>query len=207
MTNGTDHQISDYYVFHYTYMRDQELTQITAPSPGFSYDPAYDALGRCVKRSATANNTTTTTYYIYDGDKPILEYNANNALVGFNVYGKGVDEILQRGAYGADNLWHWYFLNQDHEGSVTHLTRTFTEQSSKNIATTPLAPRVSMTVVDARNTTSYNNRFLIYRQRIFRSMDLRLPSASLPRLSGPVHERRPEAVRRRRLQSLSLLPQ
>ena len=33
-------------------MRDQELTQITAT--GFTYDFAYDALGRCVKR--TVNN-------------------------------------------------------------------------------------------------------------------------------------------------------
>jgi RHS repeat-associated protein len=161
VTNGTDHQISDYYVFHYTYMRDQELTQITAPTvPGFSYDPAYNALGRCVKRSATANNTTTTTYYIYDGDKPILEYNANNALVGFNVYGKEVDEILQRGAYGADNLWHWYFLNQDHEGSVTHLTDvygTIIEKYRYDAFGTPSLYDGGGAQI---STTAYNNRFL-----------------------------------------------
>ena len=83
MTNGNEHEISDYYGFHYTYMRDQELTRVTAQGPpALTYDLAYDALGRCVKR---AINNTTTTYYIYDGDKPILEYNVNNALVNKQV--------------------------------------------------------------------------------------------------------------------------
>jgi hypothetical protein len=62
VTNGNEHEISGYYGFHYTYMRDQELTRVTAQGPpALTYDLAYDALGRCVKR--TINNTTTT-YYI-----------------------------------------------------------------------------------------------------------------------------------------------
>jgi RHS repeat-associated protein len=66
-----------------------------------------------VKR--TLNNVIT--YYIYDGEKPILEYNSAGAMVGRNVYGKGIDEILMR-----TDLTQTYYFQQDHEGSVTHLT-------------------------------------------------------------------------------------
>jgi RHS repeat-associated protein len=50
---------------------------------------AYDALGRCVKRTLSGGPTT---YYVYDGDKPIVEYDSSGASAGVNVYGKGVDE-------------------------------------------------------------------------------------------------------------------
>src|SRR5581483_7434368 len=53
------------------------------------YSMAYDALGRCMKRTLTGGPTT---YYVYDGDKPILEYDSSGASVGVNVYGKGVAE-------------------------------------------------------------------------------------------------------------------
>jgi RHS repeat-associated protein len=175
VTNGDDHGIQVYGGFTYAYMRDQELTRISAP--GLTYDVAYDALGRCVKR--TANGAAI--YYIYDGDKPILEYNANNGLVGFNVYGKGIDEIIERGAYGADNQWHWYFLNQDHEGSVTHLT-----DGSGNIIERYRydafgAPSIYAPNWTQRTASSYNNRFLFtgreylgawvydYRARVYHS--------------------------------------
>jgi len=38
------------------------------------------------------------------------------------VYGKAIDEIIERGATGSDGIWLWYFYQQDHEGSVTHVT-------------------------------------------------------------------------------------
>lgn len=144
------------------------MTKITAPSvPGWSLDFAYDALGRCVKRSSTANNTTTTSYFIYDGDKPILEYNGNDGLVGFNVYGKRVDEMIERGARGADNLWHWYFLNQDHEGSVTHLTDsdgTILEKYRYDVFGTPSLYDGNGNSIQ---TTAYNNRFLFTGREYF----------------------------------------
>jgi RHS repeat-associated protein len=177
LTNGDDHEIQQYGGFTYHYMRDQELKQITAT--GFTYDFAYDALGRCVKRTV---NDAMTTYYFYDGDKPILEYDGtNNALVGFNVYGKGVDEIIQRGAYGTDNLWHWYFLQQDHEGSVTHLTDfngAIIERYRYDAFGTPSIYAPNWTV---RTGSSYSNRFLFtgreylgawvydYRARVYHS--------------------------------------
>jgi RHS repeat-associated protein len=155
VTNGNDHEISDYYGLHYTYMRDQELTKVTAT--GLTYDLAYDALGRCVKRTV---NSTSTTYYFYDGEKPILEYNENNALVGFNLYGKGIDEIIERGAYGTDNQWHWYFLNQDHEGSVTHLTDASGNIIERYRYDAFGAPTIYAPNWTVRNTSSFNNRFL-----------------------------------------------
>ena len=177
--NGREHEISDdYYGFHYTYMRDQELTRISFNGPpALTYDLAYDALGRCVKR--TANGAIT--YYIYDGEKPILEYNVNNALVGFNLYGKGIDEIIERGAYGADNQWHWYFLNQDHEGSVTHLTDASGNVIERYRYDAFGAPTIYAPNWTVRNTSSFNNRFLFtgreylgawiyeYRARVYHS--------------------------------------
>jgi RHS repeat-associated protein len=154
VTNGPDHEIQMHSGFTYQYMRDQELVQVTAG--GFTWDFAYDALGRCVKRAVSTGSTV---YYIYQGDKPILEYNEGNALVGFNVYGKGIDEIVERGAYGADSQWHWYFLNQDHEGSVTHLTDadgTIIEKYRYDVFGAPSFYNGGGQI----STTAFNNRFL-----------------------------------------------
>ena len=65
------------------------------------------------------NNTTT--YYVYDGEKSILEYNGGGALYARNLYGKGIDEILARLDVTV-NAGQWFYYQQDHEGSVTHLT-------------------------------------------------------------------------------------
>jgi hypothetical protein len=54
----------------------------------------YDALGRCVNRSLSGAPDT---YYIYDGEKPILEYNSTGGRTGYNLYGKGIDEPSEWG--------------------------------------------------------------------------------------------------------------
>jgi RHS repeat-associated protein len=72
----------------------------------------YDALGRCVSR--TLNGSTT--YYYYDGEKPIMECNAAGGILANNVYGLSIDEIIVR--YQGSNTYYFY---QDHEGSVTHV--------------------------------------------------------------------------------------
>ena len=82
------------------------MTQISAQ--GLTYDLAYDALGRCVKRTWNGNST----YYIYDGEKPILEYMSNGALAR-NLYGRGIDEILMRYDQ-AVNGGQWFYFQQDH---------------------------------------------------------------------------------------------
>jgi RHS repeat-associated protein len=157
VTNGNDHEIQVYGGFTYTYMRDQELTRISAP--GLTYDVAYDALGRCVKRSVNGDPA----YYIYDGDKLILEYRSNGALAR-NLYGIGIDEILQRYDQ-AVNGGQWFYFQQDHEGSVTHLTNwnngsgQIIERYRYDAFGTPTIYAPDWTP-RTPPTSSYNNRFL-----------------------------------------------
>jgi RHS repeat-associated protein len=159
ITNGYEHEINGYNNVGYTYMQDEHLIRVS--SGNTTYDLAYDALGRCVKRtvrtqtvgihqpdstprprptphprptppppsptpSATPSPTPpgqveVTKYYVYDGERPILEYDPNRELLGYNLYGKGVDEILVRFDPTGPDPQPFYF-QQDHEGSVTHLT-------------------------------------------------------------------------------------
>jgi RHS repeat-associated protein len=154
--NGPEHEISDYQGNHYTYRNDEQLISVQIGTN--DYRLVYDALGRCVKRTLNSDNNAT--YYVYDGEKPILEYDANGNRVGFNLYGKGIDEILKRGAYGTDSQWHWYFFQQNHEGTVTHLTDasgTVIERYRYDVFGAPIiyAPNWSV-----RSITSYDNRFL-----------------------------------------------
>lgn len=57
------------------------------------------------------------TYYLYDGDKPIIEYKANGTQAGLNVYGKGVDEILMRSDYVANPAGQGYFISRTGTGT------------------------------------------------------------------------------------------
>ena len=157
IVNGNDHQISqcrgpgDTQLLVYTYLNDEHL--IRAASGSNSYDLAYDALGRCVKR--TLNGTPT--YYIYDGEKPVLEYNSNGTIAARNLYGKGIDEILMR-TVPAKN-WTLYY-QQDHEGSVTHLTNgsgRVIEKYKYDVFGEPTF--YSGTNVEIDHST-FNNRFL-----------------------------------------------
>jgi RHS repeat-associated protein len=161
VSNGPEHEISsfqgptDAQPVNYQYMKDEHLIRVA--SGNSTYDLAYDALGRCVKRTLVTASTTgpgssprprptphprpsvpppsptpsaspsptppgqlkVTKYYIYDGERPILEYDANGELAGYNLYGKGVDEILLR-----FDPWlpQTFYYQQDHEDSITHLT-------------------------------------------------------------------------------------
>ena len=64
-----------------------------------------------------------TTFYIYDGEKPIMEYRLNDlSRPAKNVYGKGVDEILMRYDPSLTQNQTFYY-QQDHEGSVIYLTK------------------------------------------------------------------------------------
>jgi hypothetical protein len=79
------------------------------------------------RNSVTDTGNTTTyhpnnTYYIYDGEKPIQEYKSDGARAGYNVYGKGIDEILLRADYAIISTAQGYFFQQDRNGNVTHLT-------------------------------------------------------------------------------------
>jgi hypothetical protein len=77
---------------------------------------AYDALGRCVKRVKGGWDAK---YIYYDGERELLECGSGGGPSYRNVYGKGVDEIVTR---TDTTLALTYYFQQDHEGSVTHLT-------------------------------------------------------------------------------------
>jgi hypothetical protein len=120
VSNNNQHQIQSYRDVTYTYRNDEQL--VRAQGGSNDYWMLYDALGRCVKRSLNTGNGYADKFYIYDGEKPILEYDGQNqALIGRNVYGKGVDEILMRTDYTFNPTAVFYYQH-DHEGSVTHLT-------------------------------------------------------------------------------------
>ena len=158
ITNGSEHEISvfkgpnDTQQVNYYYSNDEHLKQASAGSN--NYYLYYDALGRCVKRALNA----LTTYYIYDGEKPILEY-SSSGIVGRNVYGKGIDEILMRSNPGVNSGQPFYYA-QDHEGSVTHLLNS----SGNKIETYTYDAFGAPTLYDGSGdqiaSTAYNNRFL-----------------------------------------------
>ena len=109
---GPEHQIGSFENTNYSYVGDSYVAQITGN--GTTYTVGYDALGRCVKRTFGA----ATTYYVYDGEKPIAEYNPAGTQIANNVYGKGIDEILMR--FDTAVVGHeLYFYQDDHEGNIT----------------------------------------------------------------------------------------
>ena len=125
-------------------------------SSASTYNLYYDALGRCVKR--TLNGLTT--YYIYDGEKPILEYRSSDlSHPAKNLYGKGIDEILMR--YDPSfNPAMTYYYQQDHEGSVTQLVNT----SGDVIESYKYDVFGALAIYDANgnplSSSVYSNRFL-----------------------------------------------
>jgi RHS repeat-associated protein len=116
VSNGPEHEIAGYQGLSYTYTGDRQLASITGN--GSSYAMAYDALGRCVKR--TLNGATI--YYTYDGPHPIYEWKADGTVAGWNLYGQGIDEILLRADFQVLSNGQGYFFQQNRLGSVTHLT-------------------------------------------------------------------------------------
>ena len=169
ITNGSEHEINSFQGLYdtqlvtYQYLNDEHLINVW-DSGGSRYF-YYDALGRCVKRSPTMANNGNTTYYIYDGEKPILEY-SSTGIVGRNVYGKGIDEILMRTDPGVNGGYPFYYA-QDHEGSVTHLldgrsspasqTGNVIEQYHYDAFGLPTFYNANTNQI---NSTAYNNRFL-----------------------------------------------
>ena len=73
----------------------------------------YDGLGRCVKRTLNGVGTV----FVFDGWKPIMEWDDNGDLQAWNVYGPGADEILLRhqGPYG------YIRFHLDRHGNVAFL--------------------------------------------------------------------------------------
>jgi hypothetical protein len=144
--------------------------------------------------------------------KPILEIASTGDLAGWNIYGKGIGEILMR-AYGAIPT---YYFQHDRNGNVTHLTKgsgTIVEKYKYDAF--GVVKIYNGSGVEIPNT-AYNNRFLfIGREYAATYAGNYIPAFYVLRISsprvqsdlGPVHERRPQRLRRGRLQSLPLRPQ
>jgi RHS repeat-associated protein len=98
VTNNNEHQIAAYNSVGYGYYGDTYLS--SAAWGGIVYRYYYDALGRCVVRTVTANNVTTNNYYLFDGEHWVMEYDATGKEVGNAVYGLGIDEIIARANNG-----------------------------------------------------------------------------------------------------------
>src|SRR5438128_1075404 len=107
VTVGSEHEIAAFQNINYTYINDERLKSVISGSN--NYQLAYDALGRCVKR--TLNSVIT--YYVYDGEKPIVEYSSPTAITAKNLYGKGIDEILRRDDYTITPT-RTFYCQQDH---------------------------------------------------------------------------------------------
>src|SRR5215472_2685813 len=150
ISNGSEHEISAYNGVSYGYINDERLKSATIGTT--VYTMTYDALGRCMKRTLSSGPTT---FYIYDGEKPVLEYDSSGASVGTNVYGKGVDELLERVAVGVV-----YYPQQNHEGSVTLLTGTDGSVIERYRYDAFGAPTFYTGTWGARSNTIYDNRFL-----------------------------------------------
>ena len=116
VTNGANHEITNYLDTEYTYLNDTRLAQASYSdgSGTHLYRLGYDALGRCVKRTTGESSVV---YYIYDGEKPIYEFDPNGGTPSANVYGRGIDEIIARSNNG-DGQYPF----QDRLGSVIVVT-------------------------------------------------------------------------------------
>ncbi len=153
--NGPEHEIQSYNSVAYGYINDERLE--SAMTGSTTYSMVYDALGRCMKRSISNGATT---YYIYDGEKRILEYDSGWTSVGINLFGKEVDELLERIAIGSDSNWWAYFPQQNHEGSVTLLTDSTGSAIERYRYDAFGAPTIYDANWNSRSNTIYDNRFL-----------------------------------------------
>ncbi len=118
VTNGASHEISSYNGTNYQYIGDTYLAKAATTTGNNSYTLFYDALGRCVKRTTVINGgTAVTDYYLFDGEHWIMEYDANGTNTGNAIYGREMDEMIERGVNGQG--W-WYF--PDRNGNISVVT-------------------------------------------------------------------------------------
>jgi RHS repeat-associated protein len=111
----------------------------------------YDGLGRCVKR--TFNGVAT--ILIYDGWKPIAEFDAWDRFQAWNVYGPGPDEILlrQRGEDG------YLRFGLDRHGNVAFLFDNDGRMQEKYTYDVFGGPTITGPAGDIRGTSYYGHCF------------------------------------------------
>ena len=154
--NGLNNEIASYDGKTYSYLNDTHLAQVSYGdvSGTHLYQLGYDALGRCVRRSTGGSSTA---YYIYDGERPIFEFDSGGGTPSTNVYGRGIDEIIARSNHGAGQ-----YPMQDREGSVILVTGgdgTILESYRYDAFGGPTIKKPDGTVITT-GASLINNRFL-----------------------------------------------
>src|SRR5205823_6155498 len=85
-----------------------------------------------------------------------VEYNSAGAVVARNLYGKGIDEILMR----IDATLGTFYYQDDHEGSVTHLTNSTGSVVESYTYDVFGAPTIFDSSHVPRPSSQFNNRFM-----------------------------------------------
>jgi len=110
----------------YSYNAENQLTGYTKYLAGVEATTAvykYDPLGRRISKVVTTSDSPLTTYYVYDNEDIIAEYDETGTLIKTYLHGPGIDEPLVMKKNGND-----YFYSADVLGSIRAIT-----DSNKNI--------------------------------------------------------------------------
>ncbi len=120
MGHGASHEMTNDGTSGYLYMGDSYLAQAT--SGNNVYTLYYDALGRCVKRTIViSGGAATASYYLFDGEHWIMEYDQTGANTSTVLYGRGIDEVIKRDVKvnGVMQAWHYF---PDRNGNTSVVT-------------------------------------------------------------------------------------
>ena len=113
VTNGPSHEITTYGGTSYYYIGDTYLAQ--AVSGNNTLQLYYDPLGRCIMRSIN----DVSTFYIFDGEHWIVEFDTSNVIVSNVLYGRGIDEVIARANHYAPNGSEFQWFYPDRNGNIS----------------------------------------------------------------------------------------
>jgi len=111
-----------------TFVYDTE-NRLTGASGAKSATLTYDPLGRLYQ----ATTGSTTTRFLYDGDRLIAEYSTGGAIQRRYVHGAGVDEPLVWYEGSTVSSANRRYLHADHQGSIVALTGATGGTIQKNV--------------------------------------------------------------------------
>nr|WP_136252609.1 RHS repeat-associated core domain-containing protein [Ningiella ruwaisensis] len=99
----------------YTYDIENRLTQVQGSKNANLY---YDPKGRLIR----INSGGTNTYFVYDGDALIAEYNHSQAMTKRYIHGSGVDQPLVYFDGSSTSTSSAKYLHANHQGSIIALS-------------------------------------------------------------------------------------